>query len=297
MPAESEVVQQVVGNGNLKPETAEIWTAGVAYSPDFVKGLLLTADWFDIRYKNQIETGSAQGEIDSGTLANPNPNVTLNSLGQVVSVNVPYMNVADSFVHGVNIGANYVIGDPYSDAYGQFTFTVNGTFILRSIQDLGQGGPNSTVGQDASETEASLGPLPRYKQDASITWDYHNFEFVVSNDFASGYTDTGAQLINSGLLNEAGNAVERSVASNFVFDMQTSYTFDKQEMDKWAPGAKGDGFDWRQVVDGTRLTVGCDNIADFQPPFTANPGDNLGYDPTYADPTGRFLYAEISKKF
>jgi iron complex outermembrane recepter protein len=289
--AESEIVEQVVGNGNLKPETAEIYTAGVAYSPEFAKGLLLTADWFSIRYKNQIEVGSAQAEID----AEPNPNVTLNSLGQVVSVNVPYTNVADSYVHGINMGANYVIGDPETN-YGQFTFTVNGTFILRSVQDLGEG-PVSVVGQDVSQTEASLGPLPRYKQDMSVTWDFHNFEFVVSNQFESGYTDTGAQPDQSGLTNGQGNAVERSVASNLIFNLQASYTFDKVEMDKWTPLPKNDGFDWRQLVNGTRIALGCDNVYDFQAPFTANPGDNLGYDPTYADPTGRFIYAELSKKF
>jgi iron complex outermembrane receptor protein len=288
----SEVVENVVGNAKLAPETAEIWTGGVAYSPQFIKGLLLTADWFDIRYKNQIETGSAQSEVD---MEAGNPNVVLNSLGQVVSVTVPYENVANSFIHGVNIGANYVIGDPEVN-FGQFTFTVNGSYILRSIQDLGNG-PVSVVGNDISQTEASLGPLPRYKQEATIVWDYHNFEFVLSNDYAAGYTDTGAQLGVSGLAQPDGAQIDRNVAANVVFNMQASYTFDQQEMDKWMPTSRSDGFDWQGILAGTRLSVGCDNVWDFQPPFTANTGDNLGYDPTFADPTGRFIYGEISKKF
>ncbi len=43
--------------------------------------------------------------------------------------------------------------------------------------------------------------------------------------------------------------------------------------------------------------MGVNNVYDTQPPFTANPADNLGYDPAYADPTGRFVYAELTRKF
>jgi outer membrane receptor protein involved in Fe transport len=68
-------------------------------------------------------------------------------------------------------------------------------------------------------------------------------------------------------------------------------------MAKWAPAPKSDGFDWRSLVAGTRIAVGVNNVWDTQPPFTADESDTLGYDPDYADPTGRFIYAEITKKF
>ena len=87
------------------------------------------------------------------------------------------------------------------------------------------------------------------------------------------------------------------MAAYCVVNAQTSYTFDKQEMDKWCPASRGGGFDWKTIVDGTRVTFGCDNLYNFSPPFTANPSNTLGYDQTYADPTGRFFYAELSKKF
>ena len=281
-----EIAVNSPGNPNLKPEKAEIFSAGVAYSPQFVKGLVLTADYFKIIYKDQIEQTSAQELINEGS-----PLVIRNPVsGDIESVTATYENLNDSYIDGVDISANYVMGDPYTNL-GQLTFNLNGTFLFNYITDDGTGAVQN-VGQDSG----GLGPYSRYRQDASITWDYHNFSFTVSNDFSSGYTDTEAQPVNAGYP-DSGNAIERSVASYVTFDLQASYTFDKQEMAKWAPLPKGDGFDWRGVVDGTKITVGCNNVYDFQPPFTANPSDTLGYDPDYADPTGRFIYAELSKKF
>src|SRR5205085_9403981 len=64
------------GNPGLKPETATTWSAGFEYAPSFVPGLVATATYFDIDYKNQIN--ALRGT--SGILTNPlyAPFVTLN---------------------------------------------------------------------------------------------------------------------------------------------------------------------------------------------------------------------------
>jgi iron complex outermembrane receptor protein len=264
------------GNPKLKPETAEVFSAGVAYSPTFIKGLVITGDFFKIRYTNQILQQDPQDLVDSGSgqvLHNPD--------GTIASITATYANTAFSYIQGIDCGFNYVLGDPNTN-YGQVTFGLNGTYYLNYKTDSGAG-QSENIGEDSG----GVGPYSRYRQDANITWDFHNFEFVVSNDFEAGYTDTS--VIQYGLT--------RSVASYLTFDLQASYTFDKQDIDKWAPGPKDGGFDWRNIVAGTKVTLGVNNVWDVQPPFTANPADTLGYDPSYADPTGRFLYAELSKKF
>ncbi|MEQ8207778.1 MAG: TonB-dependent receptor, partial [Woeseia sp.] len=47
------------GNQNLKSEEAESWTAGIVFSPDFVPGLTVSADWTDITINNEIARLSA----------------------------------------------------------------------------------------------------------------------------------------------------------------------------------------------------------------------------------------------
>lgn len=44
------------GNANLKAEEARTWTAGVVLRPDFIPGLQVGADWYDIRLRNAIST-------------------------------------------------------------------------------------------------------------------------------------------------------------------------------------------------------------------------------------------------
>lgn len=50
----------VSGNENLKPEVSDSWTAGFVFSPDFLPGLQLSIDWFDIKIKDAISFLSPQ---------------------------------------------------------------------------------------------------------------------------------------------------------------------------------------------------------------------------------------------
>ena len=218
--------------------------------------------------------------------------VIRNSNGAIQSITVSYANLASSWIDGVDMGISYVLGDPESNL-GQLAFDLNGTVLLHYYTNDGLT-TQDNVGQDAAASEGQ-GPISRYRQDASATWDYHNFSFTLSNDFFSGYTDAAAAPSNAGT-DSNNHAVERSVASYLTFDLQASYEFDKVDFEKMVPGPET-GLDWRGIIEGTKITVGCDNVYDFQPPFTADPEDTLGYDPAYADPTGRFIYAEITKKF
>jgi outer membrane receptor protein involved in Fe transport len=62
------------GNANLRPEVARTWTAGVVLRPDFIPGLQIGLDWYDIRLKDAINTPGAntvaQLCVDQPTLDN-----------------------------------------------------------------------------------------------------------------------------------------------------------------------------------------------------------------------------------
>jgi iron complex outermembrane receptor protein len=273
-------VQQVTpGNPSLKPETAETFSFGVAYTPEAIKGLLLTADYFKIRYTGQIQNQDAQTLVDENS-----PQVHSLPSGAISSIDVNYANLNNSYVEGFDWGANYVVGDPNTN-WGQLTFNVGATYIRKYVQDDGTGAEDY-VGTDSG----GLGAFSRYRQDASITWGFHNFSFTVDNDYTSGYSDNVAA--------EPPGGIPRNVGAWFVWNAQMSYTFDKYTVEHdIAPEPLEAGFDWRKMLEGTTLTVGCDNLVDERPPFTADPNDTLGYDQSYADGTGRFVYGEITKKF
>jgi iron complex outermembrane receptor protein len=51
-------------------------------------------------------------------------------------------------------------------------------------------------------------------------------------------------------------------------------------------------------VRNVTLTLGVRNLFDRDPPLTnQNQAFQVGYDPTYADPRGRFLYASVAYSF
>ncbi|MEQ5786864.1 TonB-dependent receptor [Erythrobacter sp. NFXS35] len=64
----------VSGNEDLLEEEAKTWTAGVIVQPRFVPGLLITADWYDIRLSDAVRTPGLQETaefcVDSASLDN-----------------------------------------------------------------------------------------------------------------------------------------------------------------------------------------------------------------------------------
>ncbi|MDH5344789.1 MAG: TonB-dependent receptor, partial [Gammaproteobacteria bacterium] len=54
----------VAGNPNLQEETAETFTAGFVWQPEFVEGLSLTFDYWDISIEDAIEAVSSQNIVD-----------------------------------------------------------------------------------------------------------------------------------------------------------------------------------------------------------------------------------------
>src|SRR6476659_7869676 len=67
---EPQIEERVIGNPNLHPEVAYEWTYGAVYSPKWVKGLTLSADWWHIDMRDIVTALGAQ-TIIQGT-AHPN---------------------------------------------------------------------------------------------------------------------------------------------------------------------------------------------------------------------------------
>jgi hypothetical protein len=53
---------------------------------------------------------------------------------------------------------------------------------------------------------------------------------------------------------------------------------------------------WRAWLNWTTITLGMQNVFDFNPPFLGG-GFGNGYDPSLADIKGRFLYVQLKKRF
>lgn len=109
------------GNLSLEPETARTWTAGAVFRPEFISGLQIAVDWYDIKLKGAISTPAANTVaelcVDAPTIDNPfcdaiDRRTTTdptgpNQRGYISGFRVQPQNVAEYRTAGLELNATY----------------------------------------------------------------------------------------------------------------------------------------------------------------------------------------------
>ncbi len=116
------------GNPNLRPETARTWTAGVVLRPDFVPGLSIAVDWYDIDLRNAINTPDANTVAELCVDQPSLDNAYCRSISRAQG---------SGFINGFvvqpqNVAAFRTAGAELNIAY-RFTTASAGTFDLRFV--------------------------------------------------------------------------------------------------------------------------------------------------------------------
>ncbi|MBN8820314.1 MAG: TonB-dependent receptor [Sphingomonas sp.] len=167
-PANSSLLGFQGGNPTLQEETAKTWTAGVVLRPSFIRGLSLTADWYDIRLKQAIQYSTAQDIVDlcvdQPTLNNIYCNVISRSAstGYISNFSIIPANVASFQTAGLDVTLNYRF-EP-SPALGTFNLRLVGNYLdrLQFVPSVGAAIEN--------ERDSSVYPAPKYTANFDLTW-------------------------------------------------------------------------------------------------------------------------------
>jgi iron complex outermembrane receptor protein len=125
-----------IGNPNLQPEVAYEWSYGAVYSPKWIKGLTLTADWWHIDMRSIASLLGSQFTVD---LNNPDlvirgPPEIPGEPGPIVLVIDPNENLTGAIFEGLDYEAIYILDSSifgHGD-FGRLTATVNGTWLSRA---------------------------------------------------------------------------------------------------------------------------------------------------------------------
>jgi outer membrane receptor protein involved in Fe transport len=99
------------GNPNLRPEVARTLTYGATYSPSFLSGLSLSADYYDIRIDSQIATLAAPALTQACSLGNAaacSSIVRDPTTGSVTTAYINFQNLAYSLLRGYDFEASLV---------------------------------------------------------------------------------------------------------------------------------------------------------------------------------------------
>ncbi len=313
-------------NPNLVPSKAESYTAGIVYSPHFIPGLTLTADYFRTWQNNIVGTLGGNlilNNVDQLGLASPYVNlVAFNAFpGQpgakpVTGPGQLNGNLASTFYldTNVNIGGAHIEGFDYSANYnldlkrfGQAQFGVNAVmFTLNEAKITPQSNYYNINGLDFSE---GGGANPNYRLTALTRYSYENASLAVNFNYIPGMTN--AQNLSPSTDDQGTYA---KIGDYLTFDGRLQYEFKAKPMASAPTGYAKDAKDskgmvagasgvsapeavspFSRLVDGLTVAVGCNNIFDRVPPNIN--GANANTDTSVYDPYGRFLYFEVSKKF
>ena len=173
-PVEAET--SVIGNPNLKPEVAYEWSYGLVYSPKWIKGLTLSADWWHIDMRSIASLLGSQFTVD---LNNPDlvirgPSVSPGKPGPIILVIDPNENLTGAIFEGLDYEAIYILDSSifgHGD-FGRLTATVNGTWLSRAeLQILPDTKRFGIAGEFIPPGFTLTGSLPWNRANFSLFYD------------------------------------------------------------------------------------------------------------------------------
>jgi iron complex outermembrane recepter protein len=327
---------RIIGNPNLKPEVAYEWSCGLVYSPKWIKGLTLTADWWHIDMRSIASLLGTQFTVD---LNNPDlvirgPPTIPGRPGPIILVIDPNENLTGAIFEGLDYEAIYILDSSifgHGD-FGRLTATLNGTWLSRAeLQIL----PDTKRFGIAGEFIP-----PGFTLTSSLPWNRANFSLFYDGpaDTWLAGLDVGAVVHYTGQYEDDNVSLTglpkpqtprsgplpwraRKVREWLTLDLILNYTFNlPPPAPADVPGLAKDGgknvkvkdgkeknvmpvstaeynpCGWRAWLNNTTITLGMQNVLDADPPFVAGSFEN-GYDESLATIKGRFWYVQLKKRF
>jgi iron complex outermembrane receptor protein len=180
---------RVIGNPNLQPEVAYEWSYGVVYSPKWIKGLTLSADWWHIDMRSIASLLGVQFivENDIPGLVIRGPSTIPGRLGPIILVIDPNENLTGAVFEGLDYEAIYILDSSmfgHGD-FGRLTATLNGTWLSRAELQIS---PDTKRFGIAGEVIP-----PGFTLTGSLPWSRANFSL-----FYDGPADTWMQGLDVG---------------------------------------------------------------------------------------------------
>ncbi|MGL4712190.1 MAG: TonB-dependent receptor domain-containing protein, partial [Shewanella sp.] len=289
------------GNEALTEETADTYTLGLTMAPDFLNGLNLAVDYYDIKVDDAIGSLSNEDILaecynSSNPYGSSNPYcgvISRDTEGQITQVIQQELNLNNISTRGVDIALAY---EWQLAEYGELSVKTNWTHVLEYR--------SSYLGADGLVEEEYVGELSsgifEDRGTLSLAWSHDDWRVRWSAKYKSAMVDDHGRVDEWNKLKaenqtkvDAGNAagVLNPETPEFLFyssyithDLAVSYTMDVSQ------GAE------------LRLYTGVRNIFDNQGPWVAVTGDLVesgtgNYSSAYDGGIGRYAYLGAEMKF
>jgi hypothetical protein len=269
------------------------------YTQKFVPGQKLSIDFFDIERTGVVIIPEAQQVLEreaAGTLL-PGEQVIRNPDGSINVVIRADQNAGFEKARGADFGLQY----SRETSWGTFTWITQATFLDEFLRQQTPLDPIERLTRQTA-TDASDEGYYQWRGDSRFEWAWKGFSLVGTVRYYDGFHEPDL------------DGLEHWVSQTWIFDLQGSYTFlfpervESSPVAGYSKAANAVGKDasvsmsggslWQTLLHDTRITVGCNNVFDKDPPTAFGGGNNsVGYPGFTYDATGQFVYVRLSKKF
>nr|WP_238941039.1 TonB-dependent receptor [Sphingomonas beigongshangi] len=274
------IIQNTIGNPNLRPETARSTEAGIVYArPSWLPGLSLSFDYYKIKVSDVVSSLSAQQIVNLCFISNlPDTCGAFNldipaGTNQTPFVNVQSFNLAAIKTEGFDIEASYQWRNPLGLG-GTFTARGLGTHVINFITDPGLPG---TVPVDSAG--ANSGATPKWKWLAIESYDNDAFSLtlqqrwfsdgVIGNQYVVCSTNCPVSTANNPTIDRA------FMKGAFYFDIGGSLN----------------------VTKAVSMFFKVDNLFDHDPEPSPQTNTGLDVNPALYDTLGRFYRIGLRARF
>jgi iron complex outermembrane receptor protein len=284
------VITLVGGNATLKPETAKTWSTGFDYKPAWLTGLDVSVNYYNIVYKNIIDTPGLSYEGQA--LAQPalfapflEFNPTAAQLAAVTSlkgyVPPPFAvfpgnvyaivdgrrnNVGALLTNGLDLAASY---EWKTDNWGKWNVGATGTYLFNYDYSLVPGAPFVDRVNQANY------PL-RFRARGNIGWSSAPLTAITYLNYTNNYEVVGQITPTQDQPVKAYTTVD----ATFMF----------------RPGTYLNSGTAGTISKDLTLTLAVQNLFNSAPPF-ALVATTQEFDSTVASALGRIITFDIRKKF
>ncbi|MEP6820803.1 MAG: TonB-dependent receptor [Chthoniobacterales bacterium] len=307
------------GNPSLKPELTDSYTAGLVFTPTFLRGFTTTIDLYQLYTTNVIldPFTAAQVIVSANGNAGGGPDAPFAQLiqrgdgpnglqtGEIISADAIGLNASKRLVNGIDITADYML--PWH-TLGTVNFTLgyNYFFTWKAEAFVGAGSTNFLGDVSLFRLPLAPGAIPYHKGFLRGEWQWKGIGFVATTNYISSFNDDstallGARQVGGGSTNPQFD-IYRRVSDYITLDMQLSYEFGVHRKTAEVGAGKDTASQietrglCRRLFDRTRITAGVNNAFDRNPP-TVLGAFNDNYDTSLYSIRNRYYYVSLNKKF
>ncbi|MGC1548684.1 MAG: TonB-dependent receptor [Rhodanobacter sp.] len=162
-------------NASLKPETSRSMTAGFVYSPSWLNGFNINADFYRIRVDNVITLPTADSILNNcyiSGIAQQCSQFQRSANGQVINLLQAVINSGFVDERGLDLGLSYLFPDT---PVGHFKIDTSATYISSLKEQSAPIGQGGQVSYNIGTYDTVLGPVWRTRDTTNFNWSYGNF--------------------------------------------------------------------------------------------------------------------------